>query len=210
MAKTPVLPTPADDDAFEQTDDGGNTADETDEFQVPDEADDSDENFRKQMASVSFDEARHEASRKKMQQPAGDYLKSEAWDFKPSKNVKVWDEDRQQGDINPRGRTVITLWGYPETRYDKEHNDYTPFLRFSFSPDSRLHRDPEKADKGTEDIATRIYTEAEEAFINVKERKPKGFLEVLDFLVEESYVLNTMNGDSGLFVLHVKAPRKKR
>lgn len=156
--------------------------------------------------AVGFDDLRDEVEKRKLQVPAGDWIKKEPWDFSIEKNVSVIAEDNQEGDINPLGRTMYLLYGYPETRLDREGNEFTPFLRIRMSPDRRQHR--EKEDQV--DFAYKMFLAAKDVFVAINGRKAKTQGELLRCLAEESYALNTMNGDDGLFVLRVKPLKKQR
>ncbi|MGL5935456.1 MAG: hypothetical protein ACRCZI_07510 [Cetobacterium sp.] len=156
--------------------------------------------------SITFDEAQLEADKKRMTAPAGDWVKSEEWSFDKAKNIHCNVEDREKGDVNLKGRTTYMLFGYPDERSDKEGNTFRPFMKIQLSPDKRMHR--EKEDQF--DHRYKMWVLAWDLFVHLYERKPKGHGELLRCLAEDTYVLNTMNGDDGPFVLRVKPVRKQR
>lgn len=156
--------------------------------------------------AVGFDDLRDEVEKRKLTAPSGDWIKKEPWDFSVEKNVSVIVDDNQDGDINPLGRTMYLMYGYPETRVDREGNEFTPFLRIRMSPDRRMHREKEEQ----VDFAYKMFLAAKDVFVAINGRKAKTQGELLRCLAEESYALNTMNGDDGLFVLRVKPLKKQR
>lgn len=154
---------------------------------------------------ISFDDAQVETERRRLIAPSGDWLKQQVWSFSADKNVKVDTEDRVPGDINPLGRTSFFFYGYPETRTSKEGHDFTPFLRFQFSPDKR----EDKKKENQVDYKYKMFIFARDAYISTCERKPK-LGELLRFLAEEEYIINTFNGDDGPIVSKIKAKRENK
>lgn len=182
---------------------------ENEEFIIPDDAPQVERKGRYGLGGVSYDDAKAEAARKKMSAPGGDYYKSEVWEFDPEKNIKVYEGDCQDGDIDPAGRTVISIWGHPDTRRDKEGNEFTPFLSFRFSPDERLKKDSETDEY---DFSYKQWISARSAYINHTGQKVKTVEDVIEFLIEENYFLTTSqsrDGSGGLFVFGVKADMRK-
>lgn len=157
--------------------------------------------------NMGFDEARDEAERRKLRNPQGDWVKSDVWDFDPEKNISFYQDDKKEGDLSKKGRLFYTFWGYPETRVDKDENQFKPFLRVRISPDYRLHREKE----GKPDMSFKLWLSAWDLFVNMYDRKPQNHMELLRCLASDTYLINTMTGDDGnVIVLQLKVPRKQR
>lgn len=157
---------------------------------------------------IGFNDEQDEYERRRLINPTGDWLKSEDWSFDPAKNIRVNTDDSVEGDIDPAGRTSYTVYGYPEERLDKEGNEYRPFMRFTISPDRRYDKKPDR--KGQVDFLYKMFLAAKDVFIAVHERKPKNMTELMNCLMYDHYVVNTMNGDDGPFVTKLKPPRQQR
>jgi hypothetical protein len=162
-----------------------------------------------QLMSVSTDEEREESDHHKLNPPAGDWVKSQAWEFDPAKHLVVRTDDSMKGDINPNGRTFFNLFGEVDTRTDREGFDHTPKLFLRVSPDRRY-----KEDKPDDyDSAYKRYLEAIDLYMNIHGEKPENpgkAGKVLMMLIESSYTLRTMQGDNGLVVTGLKPNRKQR
>lgn len=177
------------------------------EFRVPESTEDNGAK-RSKFMGASFDDAVHAAEAKKLMAPAGDWLKDEPWDFEEEKNIRVNPDDCAPGDIDPDGRTSITMWGYPKARYDKEGNEFKPFTRFFFSPDRRDDpKDPSKPD-----FAYRMFIAVRAAYIYTRDKKLTDTADLIDFLANDNYVLATSQSKDGggLFVFAIKGERKEK
>lgn len=154
--------------------------------------------------ALGFDHARDEVEKRKLDAPAGDWKKEEEWEFSQAKNVMVYAGDSEAGDTLPGGRLVYSFFGRPTARLDKEGNEFQPFLRFRISPDKRYSvSKPDQVDQ-----SYKLFLRAKTVFFEVEGHTPKSQSELVRFFVEGNYLITTMRGDDGPFVLNIKAPRK--
>lgn len=155
--------------------------------------------------ALGFDHARDEVEKRKLDAPAGDWKKEEEWEFSPAKNVMIYGGDCETGDTLATGRLVYSFYGRPTARLDKEGNEFQPFLRFRISPDKRYSvTKPDQVDQ-----SYKLFLRAKTVFFEIEGRAPKSQSELVRFFAEGSYLLTTMRGDDGPFVLNIKAPRIK-
>lgn len=151
---------------------------------------------------VTFDDSRDEIERAKLYPPPGDWVKSDRWQFRQAR----YEGDCQPGDINPVGRTMYIFFGKPEVRLDKDRNPHEPILSIRMSPDRRYKQD----DPNKVDFAYQMYLKAKDVFLTIKGTKCRKPPELVPFMCDESYLVRTMTGDNGPFVLEVKASREQR
>lgn len=155
--------------------------------------------------NLEFDDERDRKIVALMTPPRGDWVKTETWEM----SVYVAEGDCEDGDVNSEGRTLISFKGKPDPRQDKDGNVHQPNMNFRISPDVRFKEDDYgNIDTTKPDSATKLYAEAKEKlYFELKEERPRKFVDVLNMLRYDTYTLNTMNGDNGLVVLHLKKSR---
>jgi hypothetical protein len=149
------------------------------------------------LANVAFNEAQDEAEYSKLNPPIGDWIKDDRFQFKKSVNL----EDSMPNDID-HGRTYLSFSGKPAPRA-ANGMEYQPVLFLRISPDLRYKKD----DPGKIDSAYKLCLRAKEAYLTSKGEKCKNLAQMVSFLVEDEYVLRTMNGDNGPLVVDIKAKR---
>lgn len=152
------------------------------------------------LAGMEFDQAQDEQERKKLDAPTGDWQKEDRWEFE----LYIRTEDSQPGDKNPAGRTYFNFKGKPHSR---EANDlvYEPTLFLRMSPDRRY-----KEDKPQEvDMAHKLYLLAKDVYLELKEEAATDPRKFVTMLIEDSYVVRTMNGDGGPIVVAIKSGRRR-
>lgn len=157
-----------------------------------------------QLNNMVFDEERDESEFAKLNPPSGDWKKEDRWDF-AEKDVRVNVEDSIPGDVDGRGRTTFNFAGKPAAR--QAHGmEYHPTLFLRISPDIRRKKDkPDEVD-----MAYKLFLKAKEMYITLKGEKVQKMVQLVDMLVEDNYILRTMNGDSGPVVVDIKVERKVR
>ena len=157
-----------------------------------------------QMNEVTFNDDRDEQELAKLNPPTGDWKKSDRWALE-QKNIRVNLEDCIPGDIDTTGRTTITFIGKPDAR-SMHGIDYQPVLFLRVSPDMRRKKDkPEEVD-----MAYKLFLKAKELYITMHGEKPRTLKQLLAMLEEDSYIIRTMNGDSGPIVVDIKVERPRR
>ena len=148
------------------------------------------------LQGLAFNDERDAVERKKLNNPTGDWLKTERWEFAKV----VYAGDCVTGDIDPEGRTILTFSGKPDPR-QHEGMEYQPTLFLRISPDIRY-----KKDKPTEvDNAYKLYNKAkEDLYLAVHNEKPKQFVQLITMLTDDIYKVRTMNGDNGPIIVDIK------
>ena len=156
------------------------------------------------LSEMSFNDSRDEQELAKLNPPTGDWKKSDRWELE-EKNIRVNLEDTQPGDVDSRGRTTFTFIGKPDSR--SAHGiEYQPVIFLRISPDMRQKRDkPDDVD-----MAYKLFLKSKELYMTIHGEKPKTFKQLLSMLEEDTYLLRTMNGDSGPVVVDIKVERQKR
>lgn len=188
--------------------------DELDEVFPPDEINDELDHTNSSTsysatAGLSLDEldiaasnnvARDEAERAKMDPPKGNWNKTDKWMYE--KRVSL--QDKQAGDIDPAGRTVLNFYGKPEAR-EENGITYEPTLFLRISPDIRY-----KADKPKEhDNSYKLYLLSRDLFMSIYGRAPK-ISEIVKMLEHDEYIIRTFNGDTGPIVTGLQDPNQER
>ena len=183
---------------------------ETNEFNMPTEFDDqASQNAQPtegqalsldDLDSVGFNNEEEELQRAKLNPPAGDWLKIDKFDFRITQVA----DDCQPGDINPTGRTLYLFSGKPESRA-ANGIDYEPMLFIRMSPDLR-----NKQDKDEIDNAYKLFLKGKDIFLSVHDEMPSSHRQLVEALEEEEYLIRTLNGDSGPFVIDIKPKRVKK
>jgi hypothetical protein len=136
----------------------------------------------------------------RLNNPKGDWKKSERWEF-----AKFVDgNDTLPSDIDHSGRTYFSFKGLPEVR-TVGGIDYRPKLYFRISPDHRPH----KEDQSKDDMAYRLWLKVNEMYVVMNETKATKYRQVISMLVNDDYVVNTMNGDNGPMITQIKVERKR-
>lgn len=192
------------------------TTDELDTIFPPDEINDELEAQHSNGAStfsatagLSLDElderdtnaARDELERAKIDPPKGNWLKTAKWMYE--KRVSL--NDKQPGDIDPAGRTILNFYGKPEPRTADNGITYDPTLFLRVSPDLRY-----KMDKPNEhDNSYKLYLLAKELFVSMYARAPK-ISEIVRMLENAEYILRTFNGDTGPIITGLQDPDQER
>lgn len=151
--------------------------------------------------SLGFNDKRDEAERAKINPPAGDWDKEEPWKFE--KRVRAGDS--QPGDIDPEGRTSLSFWGKPKAK-QANGMEYEPTLFIRISPDVRYKED----DPTKVDMAYKLFLQAKDLYISLYEEKPKNLGQLRKMLMEDVYIVRTMNGDTGPIVTNIRAKQRKR
>ncbi len=154
------------------------------------------------LEEIGVNEQQDEAERKKLYPPPGDWIKSIDWDYRLAR----FEGDCQPGDISPSGRTIYVFFGKPEERIDREGNAYQPVLNLRMSPDRRFKQD----DPTKVDFSYAMYLKAKDLYLALKGAKMTKQVQLVRMLIEDEYVVRTMNGDSGPFVLEVKQRRQQK
>lgn len=154
------------------------------------------------LRGLGFNHKQDELERAKMTPPRGDWEKEEPFTFEVSFN----EADSAPGDCFPtRGRVYYKFAGYPKPRVVNGLS-YRPMLFLRISPDKRQKQDdPTKTDKSYQ-----LFLEAKDLYLAQKGESASDQAQLITLLVEHSYLVNTMNGDNGVVVLHVKDKRQPR
>jgi hypothetical protein len=145
--------------------------------------------------------AEYEKTRKTMYPPAGDYRKSELWEYQGF----VKEGDCERGDVRPVGRTFFKVFGPTDTMMDKEGNPFEVSLAIIMSPDKRMHQEhPTQVDR-----AHKMFQMALDMYIAFNSKKydaRKGFRELIEMMVNNEYLINAWCNSQGDMV--VKSFRK--
>lgn len=153
--------------------------------------------------TISLDgiDERDQQEYRKLNPPAGEWLKEEEWQFKKFTNR----QDSLPGDLDPQGRTLLTFIGVPRARV-VDGQDYDPVLLLRISPDIRYKQDePDKVDR-----AYTLWLQAKEMYLALKGARPKMIGDIIKMLQYDEYTVRTMKGDSGPIILDVRAKREGR
>ncbi len=152
-----------------------------------------------------FGKQQYEDDFQKINPPKGDWIKDGRWE---TYKLTVDSADSQPGDVGLSktkpysGRTYYSINGRPTSR-TVEGVEHAPALYFRMSPDRRLH--PSKA--GEYDFSYKMFIEAKQLYLSIHGEQMKSEGQLKYMLEEDSYVLNTGIGDSGLIVYHIKPKR---
>ena len=150
---------------------------------------------------VGFNDARDEVERAKLDPPKGDWIKDDRWKCEMRTN----EGDCEPGDVDPRGRTVLSFSGRCIPR-EANGMMYDPMMFFKVSPDWRSKQDePDKPD-----MSYKLCLKAKDLFLSLKGEKIKKLTQMKDMLAEDSYVVRTMTGDNGLIVVDIRPQRDQR
>jgi len=153
-----------------------------------------------QLNNLGFNDAQDEAEYAKLNPPVGDWTKEDRWQF----SSRVNNADTMSTDISSSGRTVLNFMGKPESRI-ANGLEYQPMLFLRLSPDIRY-----KQDKPTDvDMAYKLFLRAKELYLHLNSEKPRYIGQLIKMLVEDSFVLRTMNGDNGPIVVDIKAKSQR-
>ena len=151
--------------------------------------------------NVGFNDARDEIERAKLDPPKGDWIKDDRWKCE----LRTNDGDSEPGDIDPRGRTVLSFSGRCIPR-EANGMVYDPMLFFKVSPDWRGKQDnPDKPD-----MAYQLCLRAKDLFLSLYGEKIQKLAQLRDMLREESYVVRTMTGDNGLIIVGIKPKQDQK
>lgn len=154
------------------------------------------------LASIGFNDTQDEEERRRLFPPAGDWLKVDEFEF----GLQYRDDDQQTGDVSSQGRMILSFMGKPEARYNHAGDEFQPVLFLRMSPDRRY-----KSDKPSEvDLAYKMFLRSKDLFLEISGEKPGNIDQLVQMMVNDSYTIRTMQGDSGLFSLDVKPNRKAR
>lgn len=150
------------------------------------------------LGALTFDEDRDEHTRKMLNPPAGDWVKSERWKM----TEVVYSGDCMPGDVNSDGRTVLIFSGELEPRVVGDI-EYSIKCSLRVSPDLRY-----KADKPSEvDMAHRLFIKAKDLYIALHDERPRSMAQLISMFEEDRYIVRTMNGDNGPLGLDIKDPK---
>lgn len=149
-------------------------------------------------APVNAQEA--EAIRKRNLPPSGDY-ETDPEEFGEFSCTPSTSED---------GRVTFTFFG--RARITRKGETTEASLRYRISPDARTKKNFETGEEmeGKDDLQTRLWAEAVGVYAAQREEGPKNRRQLCEFLQGARLRLNTMNGEDGLIVLHLKAPKAQR
>ena len=152
------------------------------------------------MYDAPIDAQEAEAIKKRNLPPSGDY------DTVPEE----FGEFSVTPSTNEAGRLTFTFFGRGRTQRKGEVTESS--LRYRISPDQRNKIDFATGEEveGKDDLQTRLWAEAVGVYAAVQGEAPKNRRQLIEFLQQASIRLNTMNGEDGLIVLHIKAPARAR
>lgn len=154
------------------------------------------------LAKIGFNDTQDEDERKRLFPPAGDWLKTDSFEF----TIQYREDDCESNDASPQGRMMLNFMGKPEVRYNTAGDEFEPVLFLRLSPDRRY-----KIDKPSEvDLAYKMFLRAKDLYLDITGEKPDNVDQLVKMLIDESYTIRTMQGDSGPFCLDVKPNRKAR
>ena len=156
------------------------------------------------LEGLTTDDEREEEERAKMYPPPGDWEKAEP--FKMVEPIPIYEEDSQPGDLlEGKGRLMLMFNGQPEPRTNKGI-EFKPTLFIRMSPD--LRRSQNKPNEA--DLAYKLWLQAKEIYEYLHDGETTNDVrKIAAMMIEDNYVIRTLNGDSGPFVLNIK-PKKER
>ena len=153
-----------------------------------------------EMYDIPVDVQGADSVRRRNQQPAGDYetVPEEFGEFSCTPSTS---ED---------GRVTFTFFG--RGRITRKGETTEAALRYRLSPDARPKKNFETGEEieGKDDLQTRLWAEAVALYSNGNGSAPGTRRHLLEYLQAARIRLNTMNGEDGLIVLHLKAARPGR
>lgn len=149
---------------------------------------------------------RDEAVRSKLFPPSGDWTKEDIWSEEDHFRMVHLDQDKQPGDVSTKGRRIYVIYGKMKPRVDRDGNEFEYLANIRISPDLRYKED----DTSKVDILHKLWLRAKDIYIAIKEEKPKSHKELIIFLLDEKYLVNTLRGDGEPFVWDLKIIRKGR
>lgn len=182
--------------------------DDIPDIQLPDEfsMDEPSNNLQTESLNESiFNSQQYEDDYQKINPPTGNWNKEDRWEtFKMS----IHENDSQPGDVglakgrSYTGRTYYSINGRPVSRtVDKV--EHAPMLYFRMSPDKRYH--PTKV--GEFDFSYKLFIQAQQVYLSIHGESLKSEAQLKHMLEEDSYVLKTGKGDSGLIVYDIMPKR---
>jgi len=149
-----------------------------------------------QLNATGFDNKRDDHTYRTLNNPTGDWLKTERWKF----SKVVYEGDCMPGDIDPTGRTMLIVSGKPNPRQVGDI-EYAPDLFLRISPDIRYKKDK----PGEIDNSHKLYIKAkEDVYLSIHSERATSFGQLIAMLEEDSYKVRTMNGDNGPIILDIK------
>ena len=153
------------------------------------------------LKGLGFNDEQDEYERAKLDAPTGDWEKADRWKIEK----RVYVGDCVLGDIDPVGRTVLTVSGKPKPR-TANSIEYEPMLFVRISPDRRY-----KVDKPSEvDNAYKLFLQSKDVYLALKQERVRNIGQLIAMLVEDVYLVRTMNGDNGPIVVGLKAKVERR
>ena len=153
------------------------------------------------LTGLGFNDKQDEHERAKLDAPTGDWEKADRWKIEK----RVYEGDCLLGDIDPVGRTVLTVSGKPKPR-TANSIEYEPMLFVRISPDRRY-----KVDKPNEvDNAYKLFLQSKDVYLALKQERVRNIGQLIAMLVEDTYIVRTMNGDNGPIVVGLKAKVERR
>lgn len=160
-----------------------------------------------ELNQFTVDNQLKEQEHAKMNPPRGDWEKVDSWSIDLKRDIYVRTGDCKPGDINPKGRTTITVRGHCKPRTDENNYSHDPEFMLSVSYD---YRDVERDGKTAEDQRSRLYQEARDAYLSIHgkqmDTKPSTLVE---FLLKDNYVIQAFKADNGMMVNKIKAKRNR-
>lgn len=131
---------------------------------------------------------RDELERQKLEAPIGDWFKNQRWEMN---DPYIVSDDRQEGDVNPAGRTIISFTGYCKPRVEN-NIEYNPKFFFRISPDKRMS--PNNDQKP--DMPYKLWLKVQDLYLAIHREQWTTGKQLFDMLKEEQYVIRTYKGDN--------------
>lgn len=160
-----------------------------------------------ELNQFTVDSQLKEQEHARLNPPRGDWEKDQSWSIDLKRDIYVRTGDCRQGDINPAGRTSVTVRGHCKPRTDENNYSHDPEFMLTVSYD---YREVERDGKAGEDQRTRLYQEARDAYLAIHgkqmDSKPSTLIE---FLLKDTYVIQAFKADNGMMVNKIKARRSR-
>lgn len=165
------------------------------------------------LKGVSIDTAARNKAHAEMTVPRGDWKKSSRWKLAEdsTRNVYLKLGDTQPGDqsysmnVRDHGRLIVAIQGELDERVVNGFL-YKPTIYLRMSPDRR--RDENKP--GQYDLTYRLYDQACQAYLSIHGRELKEIPQLVEFLLEDTFIIRTMEGDMGPLPVGIRADVKGR
>lgn len=159
-----------------------------------------------ELNAKGFDNEERDAENyKRMNPPAGDWVKKSHWTYEKF----VISDDRQPGDVDPAGRTILSFTGKPETRI-VDGIDYEPMIRLRISPDLRT-KENERTGEVENTLDHKLYLFVKfELYVAMKGEKPRSIGDIARFLEYDEFGFRTMKGTDSPVILELFNPATRK